>query len=159
MKRIMPMAISLVRSGLLLLALGFLCSGCSSEKTQKRSSQGTPAPAATAAPATPIEATPKATTPDPATLPPPPVASGYRIFAPDERPSEEACKQACEHILALAVADVPAHVRETAEAYAAKIAKSCPQNCRETGTRASVACTNAATTYDVARSCPTAKYR
>ena len=98
---------------------------------------------------------PKAEAPDPATLPPPPQASGYRSYTPDERPSKEACKQACKHILALAVAAVPERVRHSASEYAAKVVETaCPDNCIRSGTRASVACTNAAKTYLEASACP-----
>ena len=127
-------------------ALLLACSSSPSGGTEASKPQAEPAAAATPAP-TPA----KAEKPKPATAPKPaPKKPQVR-----EKPSEEACKTACQKLLGLAVEQVPEVRRRGAQSFMdAVVDEACPDKCMRSGTRASVACVNAAKTYEQAKACP-----
>ncbi len=142
MLRITPLFLALSTSALLLACSGERTPKAPSPETDQattsQQSQATEKPTVNA-PAVPA-ATPKSE----------PTAPAVR-----EKPSEEACKLACKRILGLAVEEVPEVRRGGAQSFMdAVVNDACPDKCMRSGTRASVACVNAAKTYEEAKSCP-----
>ena len=132
---------------LVALALPVLACACSAD----RASTVAPAPSSpTAKEATPEPPSLRAQE-EPAAAPTPsPTTPTVR-----EKPSEEACRLACKKILGLAVEQVPEIRRSGAQSFMdAVVDEACPDKCMRSGTRASVACVNAAKTYEDAKRCP-----
>jgi len=139
MLRITPFFLALLISGALL--------ACSSQKAAEPAAKTTK-PAPTVAEAKAPQAQPK-----PTASPTPEVKAAAPAVR--EKPSEEACRQACKRILGLAVEEVPEIRRPGAQSFMdAVVDEACPDKCMRSGTRASVACVNGAKTYAEAKACP-----
>ncbi len=140
----------MIRISTLACVLVGLCvmAGCAAEEPSKSAMKAAKASPEPNAPPTPKPAAPAAAMK--AAPAPEPAAPAVR-----EKPSEEACKLACRRILGLAVEEVPEVRRRGAQSFMdAVVDEACPDKCMRSGTRASVACVNAAKTYAEAKACP-----